>query len=71
MPFEVSKFYKTTHLSSGFNNQAVQEATFVPGDNSSEADDITPLPKEDEIALLDQEKNFIDEMFERVVDEKW
>ena len=69
MPFEVSKFYKTTCLSSGFNNQAVQEATFVPGDNFSEADDITPLPEEDEITLLGQEKNFIDEMCEGVVDE--
>jgi hypothetical protein len=37
----------------------VQEATCVPGDNSSEAGNIAPLPEEDEIALLDQEKDFI------------
>ena len=62
MPIEVSKFCKTTCVSAtGFRRQAVREASFVT--------DEANVTEEDELALFDQEKNLIDEMFEDVVDE--
>ena len=65
----MSKFYKTTCVSAtGFRRQAVREVSFVPDNNLSETEDAN-VPVEDELALFDQEKNFIDEMFEDVVDE--
>ena len=64
MPFEVSKFYKTTKPStSGIGSQTVREASFVPDNDLSETED-TGVDVEDELTLYDQEKRYVDEMFE-------
>lgn len=69
MPFEVSKFYKTTKPStSGIGSQTVREASFVPDNDLSETED-TGVDVEDELTLYDQEKRYVDEMFEDLADQ--